>query len=101
LLRRLGKEEDMKPILAKLEKRFKYDDATLLRACMEEIKRLLQERESWNSEAQRQRSISSERLIRILQLEGVVEKVMADIGSAKLSERTREIVFKALPSIKP
>jgi len=27
--------------------------------------------------------------------------VMADIGSAKLSERTREIVFKALPSIKP
>ena len=90
----------MKPILAQLEKRFKYDDTVLLRACMEEVKRLLQEREGWISEAQRQRLISSERLVRILQLEGVVEKVVADTGS-RLSERTREIVFKAMPSIKP
>lgn len=64
----------MKSSLAKLEKRFKYDDTALLRACMEEIRRLLQERESWISEAQKQRVISSERRMRILQLEGVAEK---------------------------
>jgi hypothetical protein len=91
----------MKPILAQLEKRFKYDDTVLLRACMEEIKRLLQERDRMVSEDQKRRCVLSEKQLRILQLEGVAEKVMADIGSAKLSERTREIVFKALPSIKP
>lgn len=91
----------MKPILAKLEKRFKYDDTALLHSCREEIMRLLQERDRMISEDQKRRCVLSEKQLRILQLEGVAKKVMADIGSTKLSEQTREIVFKAMPSIKP
>jgi hypothetical protein len=91
----------MKSILVKLEKRFKYDDATLLRSCREEIKRLLQERDRMVSEDQKRRCVLSEKQLRIGYLSDVIEKVMADVGSTKLSERTREAVFKAMPSIKP